>query len=154
LKSGTRLRTAGLNSIPEQVGSTLPKKTPASYKNIPRQWWLLFSGRSDQEELRQAYTPRPRRTFLMLHLEEDVDPGGRTIGHIVREVLHARRFIPLTAGEVRRTCDFLHKIVDLIRGTGFSVAIFSDRTPARTLANIFFEIGLALASGNPCSWCG
>jgi hypothetical protein len=85
----------------------------------------------------------------MLHQGEAVDPAEHTIGRIVREVLGARRFTAITAGDVRRTSDFLHKIVDLIRGTGFSIAIFSDRTPPKTLANIFFEIGVALILGKP-----
>ena len=109
---------------------------------------LVFSP-VNQEELRHAYSPRPRSTFLMLHLRERADPAEQTMAQISREVLRARRFEPLTAGDVRRTSDFLHKIVDLIRGTGFSLAIFSDRTPARTLANIFFEIGVALVLGKP-----
>lgn len=109
---------------------------------------LLFSP-VDQEELRNAYPPRPRGAFLMLHLAEMVAPGEQAMVRIARDVLAARRFVAVTAGDVRRTSDFLHKIIDIIRGTGFSVAIFSDHTPARTLANIFFEIGVALVLGKP-----
>ena len=35
----------------------------------------------------------------------------------------------------------------MIRGRGFGVAMFSDVTPSRTLANIFFEFGYCLALG-------
>jgi hypothetical protein len=78
------------------------------------------------------------------------------MSEIVREVLARGRFTAVTASEVRRTSDFLHKIIDLIRGCGFGVAIFSDRTPARTLANIFFEIGVAGVLGKPVQliWSG
>jgi hypothetical protein len=109
---------------------------------------LLFSP-IDQEELRNIYPPRPRGAFLMLSLAELVAPGEETMVRIACEALDARRFVAVTAGDVRRTSDFLHKIIDLIRGTGFSIAIFSDRTPAKTLANIFFEIGVALVLGKP-----
>jgi hypothetical protein len=37
----------------------------------------------------------------------------------------------------------------MIRGCGFGVAIFSDATPPRTIANIFFEVGYCLALGKP-----
>ncbi len=85
----------------------------------------------------------------MLHLGDQVAVDEQTMLRIVREVLAGRGLTAVTAGDVPRTSDFLHKIIDLIRGTGFSVAIFSDRTPARTLANIFFEIGVALVIGKP-----
>jgi hypothetical protein len=64
--------------------------------------------------------------------------------------------LPVTAADIRRTSDFLAKIIDLIRGTGFGIALFSDRTPARTLANIFFEIGVAAVLGKPVQliWTG
>ncbi|HXI26480.1 MAG TPA: hypothetical protein VNG71_21680 [Pyrinomonadaceae bacterium] len=41
----------------------------------------------------------------------------------------------------------MEKIVQLIRGCGFGIAIFSEYTPAPTLANIFFEIGLCYVLG-------
>ncbi len=67
----------------------------------------------------------------------------------VRKALAEKGFAAVTAGDVRGTGDFLVKIVDLIRGCGFAVAVFSDATPAKTLANIFFEIGVAGVLGKP-----
>lgn len=67
----------------------------------------------------------------------------------VRSALADCRFAAVTAGDVRGTGDYLMKIVNLIRGCGFAVAVFSDRTPARTLANIFFEVGVAGVLGKP-----
>jgi hypothetical protein len=37
----------------------------------------------------------------------------------------------------------------LIRGSGLGVAIFSEHTPASTLANIFFEVGMCHVFGKP-----
>lgn len=92
----------------------------------------------------------------MLQLGPRIDPREQQMVTIVREILAASRFAAVTAGEVRRTSDFLHKIIEIIRGCGFGVAIFSDRMPARTLANIFFEIGVAGVFGKPVQlvWCG
>lgn len=67
----------------------------------------------------------------------------------VRGALAARAFNAVTASDIRGTGDFLTKIVDLIRGCGFAIAIFSEQTPAKTLANIFFEIGVAGLLGKP-----
>jgi hypothetical protein len=92
----------------------------------------------------------------MLQLGPRVAPAEETMAAVAREILAGHAFTAITAAEVRRTTDFLHKIIDLIRGCGFGVAIFSDRTPARTLANIFFEIGVAGVLGKPVQliWSG
>lgn len=69
--------------------------------------------------------------------------------NVVEAALDASRFGVVTASDVRGTGDYLHKIVNMIRGCGFAVAVFSDRTPPRTLANIFFEVGMAGMLGKP-----
>lgn len=66
-----------------------------------------------------------------------------------RAALIRANFSAVTASDIRGTGDYLHKILELIRGSGFAVAIFSDRTPPKTLANIFFEVGMAGVLGKP-----
>ena len=109
---------------------------------------LLFSP-VDQEELADAFEPRPRHAFLMMQLDGNPTVADSTMAAEVRAALARANFEVVTAGDVRRTGDYLHKIINLIRGYGFSVAVFSDRTPPKTLANIFFEVGLAGMLGKP-----
>lgn len=109
---------------------------------------LLFSP-VDQEELIEAFEPRPRHAFLMMQLDGNPTVADRTMADEARAALARANFKVVTAGEVRGTGDYLHKIINLIRGCGFAVAIFSDRTPSKTLANIFFEVGLAGMLGKP-----
>lgn len=109
---------------------------------------LLFSP-VDQAELIAPFDPRPRTAFVMLQLGEGVPPADQFMAAEVRAALADRNFSAVTASDVRGTGDFLSKIVNLIRGCGFAVAIFSDKTPARTLANIFFEVGVAGVLGKP-----
>lgn len=45
--------------------------------------------------------------------------------------------------------DYLERILGLIRGTGFTVAIFSHETRATALANISLELGFAAMCGKP-----
>ena len=45
--------------------------------------------------------------------------------------------------------DFLERILGLIRGTGFTVAIFSEDTRATAMANIALELGFASMCGKP-----
>jgi hypothetical protein len=85
----------------------------------------------------------------MMQLDGNPTVADSTMADEVREALARANFEVVTAGDVRRTGDYLHKIINLIRGCGFSVAIFSDRTPPKTLANIFFEVGLAGMLGKP-----
>jgi hypothetical protein len=61
--------------------------------------------------------------------------------------LRRRRFVPIDAAQVYGTRGYLAKIIDLIQGCGFGVAVFSEHTPPQTLANIFFEIGLSYVFG-------
>lgn len=109
---------------------------------------LLFSP-VDQEELVEALKPRPRAAFLMQQLDGNPTLADRTMSEEVKAALERAKFTALTASDVRGTGDYLHKIVGLLRGCGFAIAVFSDRTPAKTLANIFFEVGMAGVLGKP-----
>ena len=109
---------------------------------------LLFSP-VDQTELIAPFHPRPRTAFLMLQLGEGASHDEGVMAAEVRKALADKGFAAVTAADVRGTGDFLVKIVDLIRGCGFAVAVFSDSTAAKTLANIFFEVGVAGVLGKP-----
>jgi len=45
--------------------------------------------------------------------------------------------------------DFLERILGLIRGTGFTIAIFSHATRATAMANLCLELGFAAMCGKP-----
>jgi hypothetical protein len=109
---------------------------------------LLYSP-VDGSEMEELVSPFPKSAFLMIHDNDRVAAIEATMQQLVREELAERGFTAKAASEVRRSGDFLAKIIRLIRGCGFGIAIFSDATPARTLANIFFEVGYCLALGKP-----
>ena len=67
----------------------------------------------------------------------------------VRAALDRLGFTAIAATEVPGTGDFLGKIIELIRGCGFGVAVYSDQTPPKTLGNIFFEVGISHLLGKP-----
>ena len=85
----------------------------------------------------------------MLHDNDRVSEVEAGMQKIVREQLGDAGFKVISASDIKRTGDYLHKIIALIQGCGIGVAVFSDATPPRTLANIFFEIGYCLALGKP-----
>jgi nucleoside 2-deoxyribosyltransferase len=109
---------------------------------------LLYSP-IDGSELDGAVRLYPKTAFLMIHDNDRVSEIEAVMQRIVREEIKAAGFRVLSAIDVSRSGDFLLKIIRLIQGCGFGIAVFSDVTPPKTLANIFFEIGYCLALGKP-----
>jgi hypothetical protein len=109
----------------------------------------LFFSPIDEQELDSPYQPRPRTAFLMMQLNERADEREKLMAVETKAMLRKAGFYSVTASDVTCTGDFLSKIIDLIRSCGFAIAIFSDKTPAKTLANIFFEVGIATVLGKP-----
>ena len=95
------------------------------------------------------FRPRPRHAFLMLHAGPGRAERDIQLEQVVCTELEAHDFIPIRATDVGGTGDYLEKIISIIRGCGFGVAVFSEFTPAPTLANIFFEVGMCLVFGKP-----
>lgn len=109
---------------------------------------ILFSPLSEAI-LEGPFKPYPRSAFIMLHSGSKVSRPERAMDLVVGQRL-ARLHHPVKkAARQSGTKDYLEKIMQIIRGCGFGVAIFSELTPAPTLANIFFEIGLCGVLGKP-----
>jgi hypothetical protein len=71
------------------------------------------------------------------------------IVEIVLEVLALKRIPTKDADASTGGKDFLERILGLIRGTGFTIAIFSHDTRATAMANITLELGFAAMCGKP-----
>ena len=85
----------------------------------------------------------------MLHSGQEVSGLEESIDEVVCKCAVRMKHSIKKASRQSGTKDYLEKIIQLIRGCGFGVAIFSEFTPAATLANIFFEIGLCSVLGKP-----
>jgi hypothetical protein len=68
---------------------------------------------------------------------------------ILNETFEARKIPVKDADASTGGKDFLERILGLIRGTGFTVAIFSQDTRATAMANIALELGFASMCGKP-----
>jgi hypothetical protein len=73
----------------------------------------------------------------------------RTIHTQVLKLFNGRGITAIDAGGTTGSKDYLERILGLIRGTGFTVAIFSHETRATALANIALELGFAAMCGKP-----
>lgn len=109
---------------------------------------LIFSPITE-DILEGPYQPKPKAAFMMLQQADDVSDVEIDMDTIVTDVLNKRKLTPLRATTERGQKDYLDKIIRLIRGCGFGVVIFSEKTPAPTLANIFFEVALCNLFGKP-----
>lgn len=109
---------------------------------------LIFSPVT-QDVIEGPFLPRPGCAFLMLHSGTRRSRLDRDLETHVDDALAALGLKGLRATDVPGTGDYLDKILGLIWGCGLGVAIFSEATPAPTLANIFFEVGLCLTFGRP-----
>ena len=72
-----------------------------------------------------------------------------TMTRIVGEVLADRGFETKDADASTGGNDFLERILGLIRSTGFTIAIFSNKTRPNAMANIALELGFAAMCGKP-----
>ena len=109
---------------------------------------LIFSPLSE-DALEGPYQPYPKGVFVMLQLGDGVSHLESEMDKVVGSVLSQRKFKAIRATSERGQKDYLVKIIQLIRGCGFGTAIFSEYTPAPTLANIFFEVALCNLLGKP-----
>lgn len=90
----------------------------------------------------------PRYAFVMRQLGRP-PTIDQAMARIVEDVLKKRGFQTKDADASTGGKDFLERILELIRATGFTIAIFSDKTRPTALANIMLELGFAAMCGKP-----
>jgi len=84
---------------------------------------LIFSPLSE-DILSGAFIPFPKSAFLMMQDNEGTPQLDSEMERIARTEFHGLGFDLRKASEEAGTKDFLEKILALIRGSGFGVAIF------------------------------
>lgn len=109
---------------------------------------LVFSPLSEDVLLTTPRTLFPRHAFVMRQIGNPPALDERMTS-IVNEVFKDRGVPTKDADASTGGKDFLERILGLIRGTGFTVAIFSQDTRATAMANIALELGFASMCGKP-----
>jgi hypothetical protein len=90
----------------------------------------------------------PKHAFVMRQIGKP--PAiDLAMARAVEDVLRQRGFRTKDADASTGGKDFLERILELIRATGFTIAIFSDKTRPTALANIMLELGFAAMCGKP-----
>ena len=109
---------------------------------------LVFSPLSEDTLLTAPRTLFPGYAFVMRQIGNP--PAlDEVMASFVHEVFEARGVRMKDADASTGAKDFLERILGLIRGTGFTVAIFSEDTRNTAMANIALELGFASMCGKP-----
>lgn len=90
----------------------------------------------------------PRHAFIMRQIGSPPDIDVR-MADLIGEILKDRGIKCKDADASTGQKDFLDRILGLIRGTGLTVAIFSNETRGTAMANIALELGFAAMCGKP-----
>lgn len=109
---------------------------------------LIFSPISE-DVLEGPFQPAPKSVFVMVQLGPGKSQIESEMDSIVSAALKRKHFDATYATTIKGSKDYLAKIIHMIRGCGFAVAIFSEFTPASTMGNIFFEVALCNLFGKP-----
>lgn len=109
---------------------------------------LLFNPLSEEVLESGPKVLLPRHALIMCQLGAPSDLDRRMLEELCTE-LPRHGFTPVTADSNVGGKDYLGRIVDLIRGTGLTVAVFSHETRTTAFANICLELGMAVTFGKP-----
>ena len=90
---------------------------------------------------------RPKNCFLMTRLGGQIPKEVNDIRDSVTNVCRAHEYDVVDANTTVTGRDFLLKIWKLIAETPLSIGVVQRNIPARTQANIFYELGVAQALG-------
>ena len=90
----------------------------------------------------------PRCAFIMRQLGTPPDIDLKMTS-IITQACADRGIAVKDADASTGAKDFLERIFGLIRGTGFTIAIFSHQTRPTAMANIALELGFAAMCGKP-----
>ncbi len=90
----------------------------------------------------------PKHAFVMRQIG-DPPKIDLEMSKIIIRVFKKRGFNAIDATASVGAKDYLERILGLIRGTGFTVAVFSSDTRSNSLANIALELGYAAMCGKP-----
>lgn len=103
----------------------------------------LLSG--DVYYRRINYTPRT--CFIMTQLEKPMSAQAKNIRKRLSRILKGRDFKTIEAGSYVKGRDFLSRKWGMMLAVPLGVAIITADMKARTLENIFYEVGLMQAIG-------
>ncbi|GMR07575.1 MAG: hypothetical protein BMS9Abin26_0578 [Gammaproteobacteria bacterium] len=102
---------------------------------------------TDGDVLSTGLKLRPRTCFLMTQLGKPVPPKLKTMRKRVTDQLRKKNIKAIDADSIVTGKDFLDKIWRIIVTVPVGVAIIHEDMPPKTVANVFYELGMMDALG-------
>jgi len=101
----------------------------------------------DGDAIVTATRSSPKHCFLMTRLGDEIPEEVRDMRAAITKHCKAAGFTVIDAGTRVTGRDFLLKIWGLIAASPLSVGLLHPKIPAKTQANIYYELGIAQALG-------
>ena len=108
---------------------------------------MIIYSPTDGDALTTSIKSAPRHCFLMTRLGKPVPQMVVDIGQAVKKCCSNANFTVIDAGAKVTGRDFLLKIWKMIASAPLAVGVVHEDVPAKTQANIFYELGVAQALG-------
>jgi len=99
------------------------------------------------EVLTNAITFYPRHAFIMTQLGKPIPKELNQIRIALKNELGKTKFNEIDASSLVTGRDFLDKIWKIILGVPLGIAILTKDMPEKTIANIYYELGMMDALG-------
>ncbi len=108
---------------------------------------MILYNPHDGDAIVTATRSSPKHCFLMTRLGDDIPEQVRDMRVAITKHCKAAGFTVIDAGARVTGRDFLLKIWGLIAASPLSVGLLHPKIPAKTQANIYYELGVAQALG-------
>ncbi len=108
---------------------------------------MIIYSPSDGDAYTTAVESAPRHCFLMTRLGNPVSEPVKSISAAVKKCCESAEYDVIDASVQVTGRDFLVKIWKMIASAPLSVGVVHESIPAKTQANIFYELGVAQAMG-------
>jgi len=108
---------------------------------------MIFYRPTDGDPQTTSIIYRPRTCFLLTQLREPLPNIITRIREELSAILHSNNIDIIDANTVVTGRDFLLKIWNLILSVPLGIAVVHEEMSERTLANIFYELGMMHAYG-------
>jgi hypothetical protein len=108
---------------------------------------MIYYRPTDGDPLTSSPPSRPNTCFLMTQLGDPLPARLPEIHDDISKVLTDHGYALIDAESVVTGKDFLLKIWELVVSVPLGIAVIHEDMPAKTIANIFYELGLMQAYG-------
>ena len=91
--------------------------------------------------------PKPKTAFVITDYKEDKDPELLEVEKEMQRILRSKGFKVEYARDIKRGKSILCKICEAMQAVGLGIVLYSNKSPRKSIPNIFFEASFMYAMG-------